>query len=128
MTNSLLSCMYVVFLFVPFSLLSRLIQHSTCEKSNHEGAVPFILAYLFGNCPPINKCFSFFISFTCILSLIFMQLCSWGLYWGHSQVDCLASVWVLQECRGMGFSGSFTVNGLISYPLFYLLLLVYFLP
>ena len=107
MTNSLLSCMYIfVFLFVNFLLLNRLIQHSTWEKSNHKGVYPFILAHLFVYCPPIVKHVSFFISFTCILSLNFILLCSWGLYWGHSinsLFECVASVWVFWECRSMGF-------------------------
>ena len=123
-----------IYIFVFFICSFFIIKHSKSafyvKKSNLQGEVSFILTQLFGNFPPIIKRVSFFLShlhpFFC---LNHMLLCSWSLYRGHSVVslvDCLASVWDFQGCGGMGVSsGSFLINGLISYPLFYLSAIFY---
>ena len=116
--------------FVHFLFLSRLIQHSSCQKSNHQEAVPFILAQLFGNCPPIIKRASLSrlhasfprISCYCVLGAYIEAILSirYLTAWLLCEFYRNAGAWV--------FSKSFAVNGLISYPLFYLVLSVYFFP
>ena len=134
MTNSLLSCMYIFvfcFLFVHFLLLSRLIQHSTCEKSKYEGAVPFILAQLFGNCPPIIKRVSFFLS---RLHASFPWISCHFVIWAYTEAISISymTAYLLYEFHtnpgAWVFSKRFHVNGLISCPLLYLVLSVYILP
>ena len=115
------------FLFVHFLLLSRLIQHSNCEKSKYQGVVPFILAQLSGNCPPIIKRVSFFNLFTCVTSFH----CVLRAYIEAILICCMRAYLWYKFHRNAGawvFSKSFVVNGLISYPLLYLVLSVYFLP
>ena len=90
------------------------------------------MAQLFESCPPIIKRVSFFISFTRNLLLYFHAIVFLGL---TLRSFCCFASWLsgsYMRFTGMqehGFpSRRFPENGLISYPLFYLALLVYFLP
>ena len=50
---------FLFFWFVHFLLLSRLIQHSTCEKSKYERAVPFISTSYLGTALQLLNAFPF---------------------------------------------------------------------
>ena len=75
----------------------------------------------------IIKRVSFFISFTCIISCH----CVLGAYIEAILIRYMRAYLLYKFHRNAGawvFSKSFAVNGLISYPLLYLVLSVYFLP
>ena len=131
MTNSLLWCMYIcVFFICSFFIIKQINSafylwkvKSLRGSSLHLGPTIWELSpnyethFLFSSC--LHASFPWF-SCYCILGAYIETILSirYLTAWLLCRFYRNAGAWV--------FSGSFAVNGLISYPLFYLVLLVYF--